>query len=170
MGEDNVVANEGVRCIDALRKKIADSLPEGSELVAPVVDVGPGPHPIPYQGGLISFDEPVDGAGATTEEAPRPTTGSPTLQVPGVAATAARSGHRYSDEQFVFTKSPVPWILPNEHKLDGVGRGGAPFPAPRWAKRRRPQEEWEQERSHPRPRTGCTGSLIGVAGRWTLRP
>ncbi|ORY75688.1 fungal-specific transcription factor domain-domain-containing protein [Leucosporidium creatinivorum] len=89
MGEDNVVAMEGVRCIAALRKKISDVLPEGVNLAAPVVDVGPGPHPIPYMGGTISFgDTPKDGANeAAGHQLPTPTRSDPSP--PGHSPSAA---------------------------------------------------------------------------------
>lgn len=77
MGEDNVVAAEGVRCIDALRKKINDVLPEGVDLAAPVVDVGPGPHPIPYMGGTISFGKKDRADDRSSGQLPTPTGSDP---------------------------------------------------------------------------------------------
>lgn len=52
---NSTIAGEAVRCLDALRQRVKAALPEGLELAGPIVDVGPGPHAIPYTGGTISF-------------------------------------------------------------------------------------------------------------------
>ncbi|KAI5474899.1 hypothetical protein MNV49_002293 [Pseudohyphozyma bogoriensis] len=49
MGSDNTVAIEGIKCIDALRRKVAEVVPAGTRL-GPLASVEPGPVPIPYMG------------------------------------------------------------------------------------------------------------------------
>lgn len=72
MAETSTVAAEAVRCIDALRQRVADSLPDGVQLAGPLIPIGAGPHIVPYTGSTLSFDRPPTGRGAAATDAVRP--------------------------------------------------------------------------------------------------